>query len=181
MNGKIDITDVAIKTERLLLRPFEESDLDDFFEYASVDGVGQAAGWAPHENKEKTQIILDEFIAGKKTFAIVYENKVIGSVGIETYDEKDFPEFADKSGREIGFVLSKEFWGQGIMTEAVKAVVRYCFFAENLDFLLCGYFVRNNRSKRVQEKCGFSYLKTLTRRTRIGTEEETITNVLYNE
>lgn len=44
------------------------------------------AGWAPHENKEKLKIILDDFISGKKTFAIVFDGKVIGSVDIEPYD-----------------------------------------------------------------------------------------------
>lgn len=67
------------------------------------------------------------------------------------------------------------------MPEAVKAVIRYCFAVENLDFLLCGYFSWNPQSKRVQEKCGFSYLKTLKRKTRINTEEDTVINILYNE
>jgi len=181
MNANIDITDVTIKTERLVLRPFTEADLDDFYEYAKVDGVGQMAGWAPHENKEKSRIILDDFISGKKTFAIVFDGKVIGSVGIEPYDEKEYPELQEKSGREIGYVLSKNYWGRGIMPEAVKAVIRYCFAVENLDFLLCGYFSWNSQSKRVQEKCGFSYLKTLKRKTRINTEEDTVMNILYNE
>lgn len=45
MNAQIDIHNVILKTERLTLRPWQLSDLDDFYEYASVDGVGQMAGW----------------------------------------------------------------------------------------------------------------------------------------
>ena len=41
MNAKVDITGVEIKTDRLLLREWRESDLNDFFEYASVDGINQ--------------------------------------------------------------------------------------------------------------------------------------------
>ena len=46
MNAEIDISNVVLRTERLILRPWRESDLDDFFEYASVDGVGEMAGWS---------------------------------------------------------------------------------------------------------------------------------------
>ena len=54
MNAEIDITCVVLKTSRLLLRPWKMSDLDDFYEYAKVDGVGQMAGWLPHKNKEES-------------------------------------------------------------------------------------------------------------------------------
>ena len=45
MNAEIDISNVVLRTERLILRPWRESDLDDFFGYASVDGVGEMARW----------------------------------------------------------------------------------------------------------------------------------------
>ena len=70
MNVEIDISNVILKTKRLTLRPWKLSDLDDFYEYASVDGVGQMAGWQPHKNKEETLEILQNFIKEKKTFAI---------------------------------------------------------------------------------------------------------------
>ncbi len=88
MNAEIDISNVVLRTERLILRPWRESDLDDFFEYASVDGVGEMAGWSHHKTKEETQAILTAFISGKKTFAIECGGKVIGSLGIEKYDEE---------------------------------------------------------------------------------------------
>ena len=127
MNAKIDISNVILRTPRLTLRPFKESDLDDFFNYASVDGVGQMAGWSPHKNKEESQAILNHFIEEKKTFALEREGKVIGSLGIELYSEKNFPEFSDKKCREIGYVLSKEYWGQGLMAEAVSEAIRFLF------------------------------------------------------
>ena len=85
MNTNFKINGIVIETERLILRPFEQSDLDDFYEYASVEGVGEMAGWKHHENKEKSQSILDLFITEDKTFAIVLKenNKVIGSLGVE--------------------------------------------------------------------------------------------------
>lgn len=57
MNLEIDISNVVIKTERLILRPWKETDLDDFFEYASVDGVGEMAGWPHHKSKEESKLL----------------------------------------------------------------------------------------------------------------------------
>lgn len=181
MNVPIDISNVVLRTQRLVLRPFEQRDLDDFFEYASVDGVGQMAGWAPHENKEVSQTILDRFVSGKKTFALVLDGKVIGSLGIECYNEEKFPELSDKKAREIGYVLAKPYWGQGLMPEAVKEVIRYCFEDLGLDLLTCGHFVWNKQSARVQEKCGFHFYSAGQYTTRIGTIEDDITNILTRE
>ena len=158
MNAEIDVTGVVIETERLIIREWYLSDLDDFFEYASVPGVGENAGWSHHKDKEESLRILTKFIEEKKTFAIVYKenNKAIGSIGVERYGGEDkITEFIDYKGREIGYVLSKDYWGRGLMTEAVKAVIDYLFNTLDYDFLLCGFFDFNVRSKRVQEKCGF--------------------------
>lgn len=181
MNKIIDITGVAIKTERLYLRPFEEGDLADFYEYARVDGVGQMAGWQPHESIEKSREILNRFIAEKKTFAIVYNNKVIGSLGIERYNEKHIPQFDSLQGREIGYVLSKDYWGQGIMPEAVRGVIDWLFSKVKLDFITVAHFEWNNQSKRVIEKCGFSYLKDIDYETRLGTVERSRLYVMSKE
>lgn len=181
MNTKIDISGVVLTTKRLLLREWKEEDLDDFYEYASVPGVGEMAGWHFHETKGKTKEILDMFIEGKKTFAIVYNNKVIGSLGIEEYNEKVFTEFANEKGREIGYVLSKAYWGQGLMPEAVSKVIDYCFNELKLDFLMCGHFVENNQSWRVQEKCGFKHYKKIKYETRMGEEKDCYMSLLKND
>ncbi len=105
MNAEIDISNTVLRAGRLVLRPWRESDLEDFYAYASVDGVGQMAGWKPHESREESRMILNHFIEGKKTFALEYRGKVIGSLGIEEYDAERFTEFRDKQCREIGYVL----------------------------------------------------------------------------
>lgn len=161
MNVRIDISNVCIKTKRIILRAFKETDIYDFYEYAKVDGVGEMAGWHHHESVEDSKEILDEFIKEKKTFAIEYKGKVIGSVGIENYNEELLPEFAHKKGREIGFVLSKDYWGQGLMPESVKAVLDYLLNEINVDFIICCHSVTNIQSKRVQEKCGFVPYKNI--------------------
>lgn len=181
MNAPIDVTGIRIETARLILRPWRESDLEDLYEYARVDGVGQMAGWLPHESVETSKMILDSFITRKKTLALeLKENgRVIGSLGIETV--KDLPELpAEKLGRELGYVLSKEYWGRGLMPEAVKAVTDYCFRVLGYDYLTCGHFIRNHQSRRVIEKCGFVFLKDVIHETRYGTEEDTKLYIQYN-
>lgn len=179
MNRQIDITNTVLKTERLTLRPWRESDLSDFYEYASVDGVGQMAGWKPHSNLEESRTILSHFIDGKHVFALEHKGKVIGSLGIEKYNEKDYPELDSLQGREIGYVLSKAYWGQGLMPEAVKEVIQWLFEEEKIDFILIGHFDWNTQSKRVIEKCGFRYIKTTTFETRYGTSEKALDYILY--
>lgn len=180
MNTPIDISTVTLKTECLLLRPWRETDLRDFYAYASVDGVGQMAGWAPHKDIAESKRILDLFIAGKRTFAIEYQGKVIGSLGIEKYNEEHYPELSNLSGREIGYALSKEYWGRGFMPEAVKAVIAYLFDTVNLDFILVGHFDYNRQSARVIEKCGFHYIKTCPYETQYGKIETSEESILYH-
>ena len=181
MNATIDISNVVLKTKRLILRPWVESDLNDFFEYASVDGVGQMAGWCPHKNIEESKVILNRFISNKRVFAIEYQGKAIGSIGIEEYDENEYKEFASKRCRSIGYVLSKDYWGQGFMTEAVKEVIKYLFIDVKLDVIICGHFLTNKRSERVQEKCGFKHYSYSVYETKFNTFEDEEINTLTKE
>jgi len=180
MNTPIDISNVVLTTERLVLRPWRKSDLVDLYEYAKVDGVGQMAGWLPHENIEESKAILQMFMNGKKTFAVEYAGKVVGSLGIEAYREENYPELAQLQGREIGYALSKDYWGQGLMTEAVRAVIDWLFGQQRLDFLLIYHFEHNARSRRVIEKTGFQFVKIVTYDTQLGTEELSREYILWN-
>lgn len=179
MIAPINVTNVRIETPRLILRYWKESDLQDFNEYASVDGVGQMAGWLPHKSMEESKMILDMFRAEKKTLALeLKENgKVIGSIGLE---DIDFPDAHGMQGREVGYALSKAYWGQGLMPEAVKAVIDYCFTVLHYDWLTCDHFAWNLQSRRVIEKCGFRYVKDEIRETRYDTEEVSKLYVQYN-
>ena len=183
MNAEFRLNGKTIETERLILRPFEQADLDDFFEYASVEGTGEMAGWHHHQDKQKSQEILDLFISEDKTFAVCLRQsgKVIGSLGVEKYGMEDkLTEFDGYRGREIGYVLSRDYWGRGLMTEAVMAVIDYLFNECDLDFLTCGYYDFNSRSRRVQEKCGFRPYRKLVMDTRMGTKEPGVLNLMTN-
>ncbi len=165
MNANVNISCVVLETERLIIRSWKQKDLNDFYEYAKVDGVGQMAGWTPHGSIEISQQILNMFIEEKKTFALELKSnhKVIGSIGLEEMFVDLGKPYTDMKGREIGYVLSKDYWGKGLMPEAVKRVIRYCFDVEKYDFLQCSHSVTNIQSQRVIEKLGFSFVKDYER------------------
>ena len=95
--------------------------------------------------------------------------------------EEALTEFHTYKGREIGYVLSKDYWGQGLMPEAVKAVISWCFESLHYDFLICCHFDWNVQSKRVIEKCGFRFLTTSRSETRYDTVENSMNYILYNK
>ncbi len=147
---------MELQTERLLLRPFRQEDLHDFYEYAKHLEVGPNAGWKPHESLAETQKILDMFMTGKDTiFAVTLKNsgKVIGSVGLH----EDACRHGVSNCKMLGYVLSADYWGQGLMPEAAGAVIDYAFADPDFMLLSCSHFSFNQRSKRVIEKLGFVY------------------------
>ena len=66
------------------------------------------------------------------------------------------------------------------MPEAVNAVIRYCFETLRFDWLTCGHFLRNDRSRRVIEKCGFTHFRDAPYPTQMGIMEESRNYILYN-
>ena len=161
MDIPIDVSLITIGTPRLILRPFEESDLSDFYEYASVPGVGEMAGWPHHESIEASQKILQSFLEKKECFAIYHkaDQKVIGSLGLHKSWANEEETFKSLKAVEIGYVLSKAYWGRGLMPEAVRAVIDYGFNTLGLEAFTCGHFAQNSQSRRVIEKCGFQFVK----------------------
>lgn len=161
MDVKIDITKTTIETDRLILRAWKENDLNDFYEYARVDGVGEMAGWKHHSSMEETSKILKSFMSNKNVFAIVYKenDKVIGSLGLEKSWANDDENYKNLKMKEIGYVLSKDYWGMGLMPEAVKEVIKFGFNDCKLDAITISHFIKNIQSRRVIEKSGFKFVK----------------------
>ena len=172
MNAVVDLKGVVLETGRLILREWNENDLNDLFEYASVDGVGQMAGWMPHKSLDDARFVLKMFIDEKKTFALeLKENKkVIGSIGLEKLSTNVNEYYDNLTGREIGYVLNKDYWGKGLMPEAVKAVIGYCFDSLGCDYLLCSCSSENIQSARVMEKAGFRFVFEKERRLSDGSQ-----------
>lgn len=153
----MDITNTCLQTQRLMLRPFRQTDLEDLYEYASVEGVGEAAGWRHHGSIEESQRVLSMFIDEKNVFAVTLRQsgKVIGSLGIHTSWTDSHDAYKHLKAKEIGYVLSKDYWGRGLMPEAVACAINFCFEKGGLDAVTCCHFSTNAQSRRVIEKSGF--------------------------
>lgn len=122
MNINIDTSKIRLETDRLILRAFCEDDLSDFYEYASVPGIGEMAGWPHHENIETSKRILQGFMTEKEVFALVLKEtaKVIGSLGLHYSWANEEPKYAGMKSKEIGYVLSRNYWGQGLVPEELE-------------------------------------------------------------
>ena len=145
----------TIETNRLILRALNPDDLDQFFNYCKKETIGPNAGWAPHRTREDSAKILEMMIRENEVWGIIYKenNHLIGTIGLHV---RNF-ENALANRKEMGYVLDDLYWNRGLMTEAVFAVLRYAFIDEELDAILCGHAVHNERSKRVIEKTHFIY------------------------
>ena len=146
---------MELTTERLLLRPFVEEDAADLYEYARDPRVGPPAGWPPHGSRGESLEIIRTVFAAPHTFAVVDRatGKVIGSAGFTGKARAEFPTPND----ELGYALSPVFWGRGLMPEAAAELLRYAFEDLELAAVWCSHYRDNLRSRRVIEKCGFSF------------------------
>ena len=138
-----------LETPRLVLRGWRESDLEDLFAYCSEPEVGPAAGWQPHADKTVSRGVLRQFMEAGEVWAIVdrCSRRVIGSIGLHEEKRRD-----NANCRMLGYALGKEHWGKGLMTEAVRAVLRYAFETLCLEMVTVYHYPFNRRSSRVIEK-----------------------------
>ncbi len=139
-------------TKRLILRDWRIGDAADLFAYASTPTVSPAAGWAPHQAVEDSEKIIRHFIAEDDVWAIEERStgRVIGSVGLHPRAK-----LAGEPVVELGYVLSPDWEGRGLMTEACKAVLAHAFLDRNLEEVYVAHFDGNDKSRRVIQKLGF--------------------------
>ena len=149
-----------LETERLILRSWEESDANDLFQYASNPEVGPIAGWPVHTSIENSKEIIKSVLSTPETYAVVLKETMqpVGSIGLMIGSASNIG-IADTEA-EIGYWIGVPYWGQGLIPEAVREIIRHGFDDLNLEKMWCGYFDGNTKSKRVQEKCGFRYHHT---------------------
>lgn len=151
---------MILETERLILRRWEDTDAESLYEYAKDPDVGPIAGWAPHKNVAESLNIIKNVLNGSECYAICERgnNKAIGSIELRLNGCTDMTDKDDEC--ELGYWLGKPFWGRGYMPEAATELLRHGFETLGMNIIWCGYYDGNNKSKRVQEKLGFSYHHT---------------------
>ncbi len=144
-----------LETKRLILRSLKLNDLDDFYSYAKKPHIGPQAGWQPHQSEMESLKILQMMMKDEEVWAIeLKENqKMIGTIGLHV---RNFDN-AILNRKELGYVLNDTYWGFGYMTEAVLSVLDYAFKVMELDEVLCGHKILNEKSKNVILRTGFCF------------------------
>lgn len=157
----------VLETDRLILRPFRMEDARAMYDnWASDPEVTKFLSWSAYSSIEDACAILKIWLKSYERpdfyqWAIV-ERKLgqpIGSISVVNFDDR--VEMA-----EIGFCIGKRWWRQGIMPEALKAVIRYLFEEVGMQRIEAGHDPENPASGAVQRKCGLQYEGTLRRRIR---------------
>lgn len=138
-----------LTTERLLLRRLKMRDAQDMFDYASDPQVSRYVLWDTHQSIQDTRQFLyaarRQYLHGEPgSWAIILrENgRMIGTIGIMALQEQS-------ACAEVGYSLSRSYWNQGIMTEALHAVLTFCFDTLELNRVEGQHFVDNPASGRV--------------------------------
>ena len=154
-----------IETKKFILRKITLADAEDIFEYAKDDDTGPRAGWTPHKNIQETKGLIEMWIAPdcKEEQFVIYnktDKKVIGTMSLTIKEQvKDVRRvpinkliLAGKKIYEIGITVSKKYWGEGVGTETLKAMIDYLFENRNADVVITCHFAENIGSKKIQEK-----------------------------
>lgn len=151
---------MVIETSRIILRAWQESDAEDLYEHASNPTVGPAAGWPVHRSVEISRQVILSVLSDPGMFAVTLkgQNRVIGNIGLRIGRKSKLGIHDDEA--EIEYWIAESYWGLGLIPEALLEIMRYAFEQIDLNILWSGYFEGNNRSKRVQEKCGFRFHHT---------------------
>ncbi|MCR5726223.1 MAG: GNAT family N-acetyltransferase [Lachnospiraceae bacterium] len=145
----------TVETDRLILRQFRIEDAEDMFEnWASDPEVTKFLTWPPHTSVDITKGLLNEWVSRYEDdgyFNWVMElkenGKAIGNISVVNLNEK--VESAD-----IGYCMSRAYWGKGLMPEALKAVMDYLFDVIGLNRVAACHDANNPKSGRVMDKAG---------------------------
>lgn len=145
-------------TDRLILRPWREEDAEELYKYACDSDVGPIAGWPVHTSVEYSRECIKTVLSAEGTCAVVLKSTglPVGSIGIM---KRNYTLSAEGE-MELGYWIGKPYWGQGLIPEAARELLRYAFEDLNMQTVWCGYYEGNEKSHRVQQKLGFVYHHT---------------------
>lgn len=145
---------VLIETERLLLRRFTLADDKAMYtNWANDDEVTKYLYWPTHAGLDVSRKVLEDWVASYEKhdyyqWAIVPKElgEPIGSIAAVAVRDRD-------ENCEIGYCIGRAWWGKGIMTEALRAVMNL-FFAMGMERVAAMHMAENPASGKVMVKCG---------------------------
>lgn len=161
-----------LETCRLVLRKLEERDFEDYCAYSLGDGEqDRMMGRSPLLTREDVRMNFD-WLKDREECGLAIIAKESGSMIGNLTVYRDTPvsgheQCVGKDGRSLSFCLSRQYRRQGLMEEAVRAVV-HRLFADGAEYLHCGCFDCNTPSMALQKKLGFE--EVMTQQVEIGNE-----------
>lgn len=153
---------MKLETQRLVLRPWEDEDAPALYKYAQDPRVGPIAGWPAHTSVEHSREIIRSVFSAPETYAVVLREtgEPVGSAGIIAPSHGGIP--MEEGEAEIGYWIGVPYWGRGLIPEAVEVLLERCFTQLGCHTVWCCHFDGNEKSRRVMEKCGFTYHHSIT-------------------
>ena len=153
-----------LETDRLILRKAKSDDYKDAFKnWGNSNLVDKYVTWTKHKNINVTKELYDEWINeyDDKTYRWIIEDKksheAIGMIGLSK-------KFLSSSTCEVAYCLGDKFWNKGIMSEALKEVIRFLFLECDAKTIWAEFLENNPASGKVMEKVGMKYEGTLRKR-----------------
>ena len=157
---------MILKTENLILRPWQDSDAECLYHFAKNPNIGPIAGWPPHESVEDSLNIIKTVFAKRETYAIVKDDIPIGCVGLLFHP--DCNHWWGEGTAELGYWIGEEYWNRGYATEAARKLIDHAFSDLDVDEIYASYRYENKQSGRVLEKLGFKYFADLNNVNYLG-------------
>lgn len=154
----------VLETPRLKLRPLHMRDAADIFAYSRDPEVARHVLWDAHrslaDSRAYLRFIHRQYRSGMpSSYGIVLKetNCVVGTIGFMAYSEEN-------RSAEVGYSLARWLWGQGLMPEALHAVLNMGFHTLQLHRIEAIHETSNPASGRVMQKCGMKHEGTLRER-----------------
>ncbi|MCM0599420.1 GNAT family N-acetyltransferase [Periweissella fabalis] len=152
---------MELKTERLILRPWKSTDASSLFHYASNPTIANSAGWIPHNSVEESRMIINSIFQNDHTFAITLKNDLQNPIGaIRLAKANENVVLVKENDIDLGYWLAEEFWHQGIMTEALIAVIDLAINELKMANVWCSHFANNIRAQQLEQRLGFNHIYT---------------------
>ena len=147
--------DCFLETPRLRFRPWRDSDAEALFKYASDPEVGLRAGWPPHKSVEESLAVIRDIFSNGHTWALELKEtgEPVGCMGYYAFGESNID--IGEEDAELGYWIARPYWNRGLCTEALRAMVAWCFNVKGFQVLWSDFFVDNPASGHVMQKCGF--------------------------
>lgn len=145
----------TIETERLILRKFKLTDVEDMYNnWANDDDVTRHITWVTHKNIEETAKVVSEYVKDSERdnyyhWCIVLKetNEAVGGIGA-------FRLYDDLQMFEVGYCIGKKYWNKGITTEAMKALLKFFFEEVGVNRIEARHDTKNPASGKVMTKSG---------------------------